>query len=299
LRVAHRPAVPIPCTSQVLLSSGARPELRTAAGEAVADLCLGEAARDVLEASEERRRQREQARRQQGQHAGERGSRAASASGRGGGGGGLAVAAVGGVFKAPEMPRFRPKADTRCGTGGGGLANPQESCHAAARACGLPGPLCSRWSSVLPQCPWPSVRHFRPRPTRRFDSDGFPLAAADSLGDAGGASDSGDDDGPMLLVAAAEPLSPRPAPPPPLMAAEALGFGASGGAARRELQESDAQEGVEAAAQPWAGLAAGRGAPALAERGVGVGGRGRPVSANRKFLERYSLGHTGLFAPLC
>lgn len=102
---------------EALLSLGARPELKNSAGQTVADICVGEGAKDLVEQFDAKKRQKEQQLREQ------RGAGGDSEAGMGGGlgdvarrgaaGGRLVVSKVTSVSKAPEMPKFRPKADAR------------------------------------------------------------------------------------------------------------------------------------------------------------------------------------------
>jgi hypothetical protein len=105
---------------EVLLSTGARPAMKNSQGQTVADLCIGEGARDLVEQYEARQQQKRAAAAGGGRGASEVAAAAAAGgkdkrpgSGPAAGGGKLVVAAAGRVSKAPEMPHFRKQRDPR------------------------------------------------------------------------------------------------------------------------------------------------------------------------------------------
>jgi len=241
---------------EVLLTMGARPELRNAAGQAVLDLCVGEGSIDLVEQFEERRRQRQQER-AGGAAAGGKGSRpgsgpvvAVGAAAAGGGGGTLAVTAAGTVSKAPEMPHFKRPKDLR------------------------------------------------------FDSDGFPLPAAEPPAAEELRGLGVDDDERLAAYSGSEGEEEGEA-----QGAEAGQQGTAdveGGAdAAADWQEAARQEVARHAAAGGGGRSSGPAgalsAPPAAAAGLqprGGGSKARPVSGNKKFLNRYQLGNAGLFAPM-
>lgn len=128
-------------------------------------------------------------------------------------------------------------------------------------------------------------------PLCRFDSDGFPVAAAavHAAGSTEGDEDESEDE--VALGAGG--------------AAAALLFKAASPVAAREAPGSDWQAAVReevrrggASTSSGVGGAGAAGRLSLGAGRMGAGGKGRPQSANQKFLNRYSLSNSGLFAPM-